>query len=855
MLSGIYPWAKLGPRDGARTHWLPLEAHSVDVAQVLKGLVSHPIVRQRLAHASGRHLHDADVDRLAVLACLHDFGKLNHGFQERFDPRKRGCGHIKPTTTVSLCEGKGASDVCAAICGLAGWFDSNVAFGTMIGVILSHHGAPFDPTIPTRQGGQGGFKGSDRWEPVDGMSPAVGIANLIAEARKAFPLCDQAVLPLPSSPEFQHLFAGLLMLADWVASEEKHFPLQPLSDLSRVREAGFYSDVVDKLVRIGWINIAEPDAVNPTVIIGQETLRPLQSAMDEPEGATVLIESETGSGKTEAALLRWLHLRERGVVDSLYFALPTRVAAVEIHKRVQGFVARYLGPQAGNDVLLAVPGYANDPIKGHATTEETPFLVSGEEGSEEAFVWAAQAPKKYLVASIAVGTIDQAMLGVLMTKHAHLRLASLARSLLVVDEVHASDAYMGAIVERLLQSHRALGGHSVLLSATLGGHARSKLLGIPEIQTLEEAVAIPYPGVSWASSGRRDTLGVESAGSSKRVTLTSHPLIDDDVRVADMAVAYASKGAKVLVIRNTVAGAIAVAEALPTGLGFTVRGVETVHHSRFGSCDRRLLDRRASRVLGKNRSDGAMIVVGTQTLEQSLDIDADVLITDLCPIDVLLQRIGRLHRHVRVRPSGFEVPHVDVLAPADLRDHVLAQSRGLGISTHKGVVSGVYRDLVTCSLTLDRIAEGAWTIPADNRRLVETCLHPSAWFARSKELSVDPAWASHSETMKGSYLAQAKSAIDFSFSVSDEFKQWDFDDLHVLTRIGADTRRVELPSGLVGPFGSHPGVLPIPGHWCRGVPVDAVVEDVRQGNGTVFFRFGQHFFNYGRFGLRRDANA
>ena len=130
--------------------------------------------------------------------------------------------------------------------------------------------------------------------------------------------------------------------------------------------------------------------------------------------------------------------------------------------------------------------------------------------------------------------------------------------------------------------------------------------------------------------------------------MSAQPLMRDRYAVAERALHAARDGAKVLVVRNTVGYAIATQQALEElasgdedrALLFSCRGVPTLHYGRFAAVDRRLLDREVEGCLGKGRRAGGLVVVGTQTLEQSLDIDADFLMTDLCPVDVLLQRIG-----------------------------------------------------------------------------------------------------------------------------------------------------------------------------------------------------------------------
>ena len=305
--------------------------------------------------------------------------------------------------------------------------------------------------------------------------------------------------------------------------------------------------------------------------------------------------------------------------------------------------------------MLAVPGYLRmGDAEGRILPEFRVQWSDGDRVDCDLTRWAAEQPKRYAAARFTVGTIDQALLAVLQVKHAHLRAACLVRHLLVIDEVHASDPYMRALVERLIELFRVCGGHVLLMSATLGAETRELLLGgRHSVPPIDETVAIPYPLLSTSFAG---PIPIRGDGYVKIVDVSPAPWIDQPSAVAARAVEAVRQGAKVLVIRNTVRAAIetqlAVEALLPADDPnlFRVADVATLHHGRFAAEDRRRLDAAIEERLGKGSAAQPVIVVATQTVEQSLDVDADLLLTDLCPIDVLLQRIGRLHRH-RSRPG------------------------------------------------------------------------------------------------------------------------------------------------------------------------------------------------------------
>jgi CRISPR-associated endonuclease/helicase Cas3 len=300
----------------------------------------------------------------------------------------------------------------------------------------------------------------------------------------------------------------------------------------------------------------------------------------------------------------------------------------------------------------------------------------------------------------------------------------------------------------MVQAHLDLGGHAMLMSATLGAVARRRWRNEPPGELARDA-ALPYPAV-WTSQGLRAILSDPGAGKAVQVQAQSGWSGAD---AAQLAMRAAAQGARVLVIRNTVARAQetfrACAEAGADTL-LSVRGVPTLHHSRFAAEDRALLDHAVEQAIGKESPLGGRIVIGTQTLEQSLDLCADLLITDLCPMEVLLQRIGRLHRHRRPRPEGFTKACTIVLCPeGGLAPLTQRAENGLGAYPGGPSLSGVYVDVPGLQATLDQIAaHPLWHIPAMNRALVEAATHPHAL----EPLAEAHGWAAYRQRVLGKML-------------------------------------------------------------------------------------------------------
>nr|WP_264598674.1 CRISPR-associated helicase Cas3' [Rhodoblastus acidophilus] len=571
----------------------------------------------------------------------------------------------------------------------------------------------------------------------------------------------------------------------------------------------------------------------------------------------VILEAETGSGKTEAALWRFARLFEAGLVDALYFALPTRAAAIQIHGRVNRAMARLFGAGAP-EAVLAVPGYIK---AGDAPGQSLPdWRVRWDDNPDEEKLlsrWAAESAKRSLAATIAVGTVDQAMLAALQVKHAHLRAAALSRSFLVIDEVHASDRYMTEVQGHLLDMHLRRGGHAMLMSATLGSVARVKWLGERSAPDFERAVAAPYPAI-W---GRRDAQphGVQGSQREKTVAMELAPTMAA-AEAARLAITAATQGARVLVIRNTVTAAVATWADIRAngqdGLLLQVGGEPALHHSRFAPEDRALLDEAVEQALSpdsEKRRDGGVIVIGTQTLEQSLDIDADLLVTDLCPVDVLLQRIGRLHRHDLPRPTGFGEPRCIVLTPEKGLAALLtpAFENGLGGWVSNGVLLGVYRDLSILELTRRLVqSHPQWTIPAMNRWLVESATHTDKIDALNVEMGA--AWARYWNDVYGKDIADAGAARRIVLPVDQPFAEVKFvsDEEKIRTRLGGEGVRLEF-AAIEGPFGQIIRSITLPEHWSRGIDAGAPMAEAIEG-GLHISAGASSRFVYDRRGLSKD---
>ncbi len=846
----LQAWGKC---DRSENRFHHLAHHCMDVAAVFQRLMNVPAFRTRAQRAMNRQLNPIGLSRLSALVFIHDIGKLHPGFQAKGwsdglwpQPTR---GHVSESfAIVDHASRYGDHPLAESVRQLARWGD---AAGPLLLASFSHHGRPLAAESPPPQRDWD----SPRVSHYDWRSEA---ANLASAWRRWFASAFESDDPLPQNNRFVHFFAGLAALADWVGSDERFFCFHPDFDPNYDRIAHEKAAEVLPAIGLDVGNLPRPASPKFINVTGFRDPNPAQTAVGQisMDEQLVVLEAETGSGKTEAALWRFAQLLGAGRVDALYFAVPTRAAARQLHGRVNRAAQRLFGTLAP-EAVLAIPGMLK---AGEAVGHRLPdwkVLWEDTSGTVPAR-WAAEHATRFLSAMIAVGTIDQAMLAGLSVKHAHLRGSALSRSLLVVDEVHASDAYMTRVVGSLVDSHLAVGGYAMLMSATLGSRARVRWTRETP-PTFDQAVATAYPAV-WsggASVPRRAAAGA----MEKHVELASDGM--DAPRAAEVALEAAGHGARVLVIRNTVTRAVETWTEIQEQGGadrlLQVAGGPAVHHGRFAAEDRELLDSAVEAVLTTkpDRTSQGAIVVGTQTLEQSLDIDADFLITDLCPIDVLLQRIGRLHRHRLRRPDGFGDARCVVLSPElglDRLTKPVSFDNGLGGWLDNGVLHGIYRDLAVLELTRRLVEERpCWTIPEMNRELVEGATHPE----RVAELIADKgdAWEAYDRRYRGGITAEGAFA---SLQLLDRDSPYDetrfpSDDERIMTRLGEEGVVLRLDPPPIGAFGEKITRLALPARWSRGIEDDDLDEIATSGvaEGLVF-TLKNRSFTYSRAGLRRS---
>lgn len=544
------------------------------------------------------------------------------------------------------------------------------------------------------------------------------------------------------------LVAGLTSVADWIGSGQ-HFD-NPDEDWQPI-----ITQAVDEA---GFIRPAYRELSSFAEVFGFEPRVAQRLLFEQVSGPGVyVLEAPMGLGKTEAALYAAYQVLRTGQASGIYFALPTQLTSNKIFERFNQFLEQILAEDCQHRSLL---------LHANAWLFETEMGEEGRPGG----AWFSHA-KRGLLAPFAVGTIDQALMAAMNVKHGFVRAFGLAGKVVILDEVHTYDAYTGTLMDALIRLLRQLDCIVIVLSATLNQERRQELMGC-------ETTSSDYPLIT-AFPNATDSVA-EVAVPVEGVQSVAIGLQCDEATAVEEVLLRAEQGQQVLWIENT------VREAQERYLQLAERarslGADCgLLHSRYSFADRQAIEDRWVNLFGKpgwqgdQRQQQGRILIGTQVLEQSLDIDADFLVSRFAPTDMLLQRFGRLWRHAGTPRNRHARQEAWLLVP-NLHKAVDNPQAAFGASAY------VYSPYVLCrSLEVWNNLEQV-SLPDDIRPLIEATYQSrqeegrmAEWLDELKEGSRNRIGQNGLQQLARVGLAQAGSTLPESkaqtrYSETDSFE-------------------------------------------------------------------------------------
>lgn len=642
-------WAKTD-RDGTG-RWHPLVLHMLDVAASVDAILAREpeSTRKRMATILGMDWEDARMWLLLVAAC-HDLGKACPGFQCKWPDAPATGLELPRSPDMNINHAFVSQIVLTELLREKNWpFELAELVADAVGC---HHGERANPTTLYN---------------LEGNRRALGNSDWVAARHSLFKNLYQVFQPngvftkeTLSGPDFM-LMSGLTSFADWIGSNEDWFPFGTVEDGGDLQ--GWFKKRrahADKaLDAIGW-EPRTPLSLEPKSFeqIFDFVPRPLQQAVADALAEVknpiiLLIEAPMGEGKTEAAFFAHLELQRRFGHRGLYVALPTKATGNAMFNRTLKFL-RHQGTGRKLDLqLLHGATLLNDTFQNLRLVGIYDPTTGGEIRAGEWFT----NKKRALLSEYGVGTVDQVLLPILPVRHNFVRLWGLANRVVVFDEIHAYDAYTGTLLVHLLRWLLALGSSVVLLSATLPPSIRRKLADAVCADLPEQEK--DYPRLSIFSHGEEVNQTHFEADPARRRTLRLLGIPADLFSMRTALEEHLPSVGMGLVLVNTVQRAQELYRLFPEGEPLRREGHRVgkrlpdgtevfLFHGRFPADCRQKREDQVLETFGESGNrEGRKILIATQVAEQSLDLDFDLLVTDLAPIDLILQRAGRLWRHGR----------------------------------------------------------------------------------------------------------------------------------------------------------------------------------------------------------------
>ncbi len=812
-------WGKARPiEEGVQFH--SLLHHSLDVAAVGKiYLEASPALTAWLCQQTRIHDPQDLVAWLTFWLAIHDLGKFSFSFQgQRLDlvQALQAEFPVGMPLTGERHDTLGFALWCNEVETLIqnqSWFGGNEelldGLQCWAQAVTGHHGQP--PSNGTvkhlltsrSSSGPSHFRDQDK-------AAALVFVQLMRDQFLGSSLCQSIAAQnfndfLQASQKVSWWIAGIAVLADWIGSNAQVFNYQGHATTG---VAEYWAEAQVKATKaLAKAGVLPPsrqdtqafDELFPSI----KHPSPLQHwsyTQTLTQGPQLhILEDMTGAGKTEAAMMLTHRLMANGSADGFYIGLPTMATANAMYGRLTVFYRRLFASEHPSLVLAhgqrkLVEAFAQSIID--AGPAEGDNRQGDESATQRCVSWLADHNKRSLLCPAGVGTIDQALMAVLQGKHQSLRLLGLVRKVLVVDEVHACDPYMQRILETLLEFHARAGGSAILMSATLPSRMKTALLnafarGCQSIAPGPSSAAYPL-ATTWAMA-QPGLLNEQPLATrvdvQRRLCLryvSKHSTLISDI------VQALEKGHCVAWIRNTVSDALDAVKELSQHVP---PECITLFHARFALGDRLDTEDRVLKIFGRDSTPETrrgQLLIATQVAEQSLDIDTDWLVTDLAPIDRIIQRAGRLRRHVR-NAAGALLTHA---AAKDERGEPCLwiygpewheQADATWFKTTLPKAAYVYPNHGQIWLTAKALQAPHITLPDEGRQLIESVF--------DQDPALPPGLVASSVQAEGKSFSETSHAqmnsVKFSSGYSRTTLDWTADSV-APSRLGEETVEVLL---------------------------------------------------------------
>ncbi len=613
-------WAK---KSEGKFH--PLLYHMIDVYHTALLLINNNINNFTCLDSFTKH----EANLWAALIGLHDIGKANPYFQNSSKSQR----HEKSSVQILMIYLKDKY-------GLDSFDIWNHDFFQVFKYIILHH-SKFNPIyFEDSTHSARSILGDAKWKNVQ-----FEILDNFFTLTNINPI-DFKSISLSNTSDAAYL-SGLITLSDWLGSDsniftfeyleyspEKYFEISKKRAKKAVSESGINS--VPNITNSQW------NQLFPQIKTPRDLQKISINCQLYDDSNLIIIEAPTGEGKTEAAFNLAARLacnKNSGV----YVAMPTQATSNGLMNRFTDFISN--ADKSQNINLKLIHG---NTLINNLKSAITPTEISSDDDNFEAFEWFNNSKRAFL-APYGIGTVDQALFSVLYVKHFFLRLYSLSGKTIIFDEVHAYDLYMSQLLVHLINWLKALKANVILLSATLPLETKNKLIQAwnnnanyidnseyPVVNVINDNSIVNYYFKPRYENNENNKFIIDFCDF-------------DEIHIAQLADFHCTNGAKVLVIVNKVKRSQKIFDLLSTTNKY-------LFHSKFTVKDRENIEHIVLSLYGKNSNSIPSVLVSTQIVEQSLDIDFDIIISDLAPIDLLIQRAGRLHRHTKNRLADYEIP-------------------------------------------------------------------------------------------------------------------------------------------------------------------------------------------------------